>query len=109
MRVDIKPTLLESPRMKKTFLIPSFSALFFLISGTVQAENICHSRAEARRHTALSQARLTYVNRVKSCNTLSSPDRAEQCIQVARATFERDSQTARAQYARDVRICGTES
>ena len=95
--------------MKKIFLIPSFSALFFLVSGAVQAENICQSRAEARRHTALSQARLAYVNRVKSCNTLPSPDRAEQCIQVARATFERDSQTARTRYARDVRDCRTES
>jgi hypothetical protein len=95
--------------MKKSFLVASFSAVLFLTSGTVQADNICHTRAEARRNTAISQARLAYVNRVKSCQTMSSPDRAEQCIQVARATFERNSQIARARYVRDVRACRTET
>jgi hypothetical protein len=109
IRVDIKHTLLESPLMNKSILIYSFSAALYLVAGTAQADNLCHRRAEARRHTATSQARLAYVNRVKSCKTLPSPDRAEQCIQVARATFERDSQTARAQYARDVQACGTET
>jgi len=101
--------VLESPAMKKSFLVASFSAFLFLLSGTVQADNICHTRAEARRHTAISQARLSYVNRVKSCNTLPSPDRAERCIQIARSTFESDSQAARARYARDVRACRTET
>jgi len=105
----MKQGVLESPPMKKSFLVPCFSAALFLISGSVQADNICHSRAEARRHSALSLARLSYMNRVKSCQTMSSPDRAEQCIQVARVVFERDSQSARARYARDVRACRTES
>jgi hypothetical protein len=95
--------------MNKSILIYSFSAALYLVAGTVQAENLCHRRAEARRHTATSQARQAYMARVNSCKTLPSPDRAEQCIRVARVTFERDSQTARAQYARDVRACDTES
>ena len=107
--VDMKQGVLECSTMNKSFLLASFSASLFLFSGSVQADNVCHSRAEARRHTAISQARLTYVNRVKSCNTLPSPDRAERCIQVARGTFERDSQAARERYARDVRACRTET
>lgn len=105
----MKQTLLESPPMNKSILIYSFSAALYLVSGTVRAENICHRRAEARRHTAISQARLAYQTRVNSCRTLPSPDRAEQCVQLARATFERSSQVAREQYARAVRACGTES
>ena len=95
--------------MNKSISIFVFFTAFYLVSGTVQAENLCHRRAEARRHTAISQARQAYLTRVRSCRTLPSPDRAEQCIGVARATFESDSQIARAQYARDVRACGTES
>jgi len=95
--------------MKKSFLVPCFSAALFLVSGAVQADNICHTRAEARRHTAITQARLAYTNRVTSCQTLPSPDRAERCIQIARSTFESQSQAARARYARDVRACRTET
>jgi hypothetical protein len=95
--------------MNKSFFVYSFSAALFLASSAVQADNICHSRAQARRHTAISQARLAYTKRVKSCQTLPSPDRAEQCIQSARNKFESDSQIARARYAADVRACGTET
>jgi len=105
----MKHGVLEIPPMNKSILVYSFSAFLFLLSGAVQADNVCHTRAEARRHTALSQARLAYTNRVTSCQTMSSPDRAEQCIRVARATFERSSQAARARYARDVRACRTET
>jgi hypothetical protein len=95
--------------MKKSILIFSFLSSLFLASEAVQADNLCVRRAEARRHTALSQARLAYNNRVRSCQTMSSPDRAEQCIQVARSTYERDSQAARLRYAADVRVCNSES
>jgi hypothetical protein len=95
--------------MKKSILIYSFTVALSLVTGTAQAENLCHRRAEARRHTAISQARQAYLTRVNSCRTMPSPDRAEQCIRAARGTFERDSQTARARYAQDVRACGTET
>ncbi len=95
--------------MNKSILVSSFSAALFLFSGMAQADNLCHRRAEARRHTNMSQARLAYTKRVKSCRTLSSPDRAEQCIQVARLSYDRDTQMARARYASDVRTCGTET
>ncbi len=54
-------------------------------------------------------ARQAYLRRVTGCQSLPSPDRAEQCIELARMTFERDSQTARARYATEVRACRTES
>ncbi len=95
--------------MKKSLYVYSITFALYLVTGAVHADNICHSRAEARRHTALSQARLAYMTRVKSCQTMRSPDRAEECVRVAKATFERDSQTARARYAQDVRACGTEA
>jgi hypothetical protein len=95
--------------MKKSILIFSFLSSLFLASEAVQADNLCVRRAEARRHTAMSQAQLAYNRKVASCRTMASPDRAEQCIQVARATYERDTQVARARYAADVRICNTQS
>jgi hypothetical protein len=95
--------------MKKSSLVTSITLALYLVSGAVYADNICHTRAEARRHTALSQARQAYLARVKSCQTMPSPDRAEQCVRAAKATFERDSQAARARYAQDVRACGTET
>jgi hypothetical protein len=101
--------VLESALMNKSILVYSVTAFLFLLSGAVQADNVCHTRAEARRHTAISQARLAYTNRVTSCRTLPSPDRAERCIQIARSTFESQSQAARARYARDVRACRTET
>ena len=107
--IDIRRGVLESPAMKKSILVYSFSIALSLLSNAAQAENICHRRAEARQHTAISQARLAYMNRVRSCQTMTSPDRAEQCIQVAKATFQSASQIARARYVYDVRICGTES
>jgi hypothetical protein len=95
--------------MKKSLFVYSITLTLSLLTGAVHADNICHSRAEARRHTALSQARLAYLGRVKSCQSMPSPDRAEGCIKAAKATFERDSQAARARYAQDVRACGTET
>ena len=95
--------------MKRSLLVYSFVLTLYLSTGAVHADNICHSRAEARLHTATSQARQAYLTRVKSCQTMRSPDRAEECIGVAKATFERDSQAARARYAQDVRACGTET
>jgi len=95
--------------MKKSILLCSFTLALSLFAPSIQAENICEHRAGARRHTALSQARQVYLARVASCQTMPSPDRAEQCIQTARGTFERDSQAARARYAKDVRACRTQS
>lgn len=95
--------------MNKTFWTLSLSTLLLLVSGAVHADNVCHSRAQARQHTGMSQARLAYRNRVRSCQTNTSPDRAERCIQIAKARFESDSQIVRARYISDVRRCGTET
>ncbi len=99
--------------MKKSILIYSLSTALYLVMGTVsvQAEIVdpCLRRAAARRHTAFSVARQVYLSRVASCQTMPSPDRAEQCIGSARMTFELDSQAARARYAKEVRACRPQS
>lgn len=93
-----------------TFIVStSLYLLTVAVPTQAQTVNRCIQQAEARRHTALSQAQLAYRNRVTNCQTNTSPDRAEQCVNLARATYERDTQAARARYAADVRACRTQS
>lgn len=91
----------------------SLSTVLYLCSSPLfvkaQTLDVCLRRAEARRHTAMAQARYAYQSRVSSCQTMPSPDRAERCIQAARITFERDSQAARARYSQDVQACRNQS
>lgn len=89
----------------KTFIVTS---LAFLISAPAFA-NVCTSRAQARNHTRISQARLEFQNRKASCQTLPAPDRVVQCINAARGTFEQKSQSSREQLARDLRACASET